>query len=108
MHAACSVNSIRFEVVLYESDEGFAVQCPALPGCWSQSETKDEALDNIQDAIREYLAVARVIGAISVSRRARERADRGRLRRPEGSRSRPYRRDAPPPRTLRNRRVSTR
>jgi predicted RNase H-like HicB family nuclease len=27
-----------------------------LPGCWSQGETEDEAIENIQDAIREYLA----------------------------------------------------
>lgn len=37
------------------SDEGFAVSCPGLPGCWSQGATEAEALDNIQDAIREYL-----------------------------------------------------
>jgi len=27
-----------------------------LPGCWSQGETEEEAVENIQDAIREYLA----------------------------------------------------
>lgn len=35
---------------------GYAVGCPALPGCWSQGETEADALDNIADAIREYLA----------------------------------------------------
>jgi predicted RNase H-like HicB family nuclease len=34
------------------------VSCPGLPGCWSQGATEEEALENIQDAIREYLAVA--------------------------------------------------
>jgi predicted RNase H-like HicB family nuclease len=43
---------------LLKSDEGFAVSCPGLPGCWSQGETETEALDRIQDAIREYLAAA--------------------------------------------------
>lgn len=47
----------RFEVVLIESEEGFAVGCPILPGCWTQGDTKDEALENIVDAIGEYLAV---------------------------------------------------
>ena len=28
-----------------------------LPGCWSQGATEAEALENIKDAIREYLAV---------------------------------------------------
>jgi len=27
-----------------------------LPGCWSQGETEQEAIANIQDAIQEYLA----------------------------------------------------
>lgn len=34
---------------------GYAVWCPALPGCWSQGETEEEALDNIKDAIQAYL-----------------------------------------------------
>lgn len=28
----------------------------SIPGCWSQGATETEALENIQDAIREYLA----------------------------------------------------
>ena len=46
---------MKFKVVLYESDEGFAIGCPSLPGCWSQGETREEALENIRDAIREML-----------------------------------------------------
>jgi uncharacterized protein (DUF885 family) len=30
--------------------------CPALPGCWSQGETEQEAMQNIRDAIEDYLA----------------------------------------------------
>ena len=44
-----------YKVVVQESDEGFSVSCPGLPGCWSQGATEAEALENIQDAIREYL-----------------------------------------------------
>ena len=40
----------------YYFKEGFAVSCPALPGCWSQGDSEEEALANIQDAIQEYLA----------------------------------------------------
>ncbi|PIW52447.1 MAG: type II toxin-antitoxin system HicB family antitoxin [Sulfurimonas sp. CG12_big_fil_rev_8_21_14_0_65_36_1453] len=32
-------------------DGGYNVSCPALPGCHSQGETEDEAIDNIKDAI---------------------------------------------------------
>jgi len=46
---------MKFRVVLYPSDEGFAVSAPSLPGCWSQGETEVEALENIAEAIREYL-----------------------------------------------------
>ena len=46
---------MRYDVVLIRSDEGYAVHCPALPPCWSQGETREEALENIRDAIAEYL-----------------------------------------------------
>jgi predicted RNase H-like HicB family nuclease len=46
----------RYTVVLHPTEEGFAVSCPGLPGCWSQGATEEESLENIQDAIREYLA----------------------------------------------------
>ena len=42
-------------VILIESDEGFAVCCPALLGCWSQGDTEAEALEMITDAITEVL-----------------------------------------------------
>lgn len=47
---------LRYKVVLIQSEEGVAVSCPGLPGCWSQGADEREALDNIADAIREYLA----------------------------------------------------
>ena len=47
---------MKYKVVLQRSEEGFSVSCPALPGCWSQGDTEEEALGNIQDAIQEYLA----------------------------------------------------
>jgi predicted RNase H-like HicB family nuclease len=47
--------SMRYRVVLQPSDDGFAVRCPELPGCWSQGETEAEAMENIASAIAEYL-----------------------------------------------------
>ena len=46
---------MKYKVVLKKSKEGYSVSCPGLPGCWSQGKTEQEALGNIQDAIREYL-----------------------------------------------------
>jgi predicted RNase H-like HicB family nuclease len=48
---------MRYKVVLEESDEGFAVSVPGLPGCHSQGVTEQEALENIAVAIYEYLEV---------------------------------------------------
>jgi len=45
---------MRYDVILIQSDEGYAVHCPALPPCWSQGATREEALENIRDAIAEY------------------------------------------------------
>lgn len=47
---------MKYKVKIKESDEGFSVWCPGLPGCWSQGKTEKEALKNIQDAISEYLS----------------------------------------------------
>ncbi len=47
---------MKYRVVLEQSDEGFAVSVPGLPGCHSQGVTEQEAIENIKDAIREYLA----------------------------------------------------
>jgi len=49
----------RYQIVIEESDEGFSVSVPSLPGCHSQGETEQEAIENITDAIREYLAAIR-------------------------------------------------
>jgi predicted RNase H-like HicB family nuclease len=52
---------MKYKVVLHESEEGFSVSCPGLPGCWSQGRTEAEALENIQDAIAEYLATVETL-----------------------------------------------
>jgi predicted RNase H-like HicB family nuclease len=49
---------MKYAVVIEQSEEGFAVSVPGLPGCHSQGDTAAEALENVADAIREYLDVA--------------------------------------------------
>jgi predicted RNase H-like HicB family nuclease len=53
----------RYFVSLKKTEEGYSVWVPGLPGCASQGLTEQEALANIQDAIREYLDVAEELGA---------------------------------------------
>ena len=48
---------MKYKAALHKSDEGYSVSAPGLPGCWSQGATEAEALDNIKEAIRDYLAV---------------------------------------------------
>jgi predicted RNase H-like HicB family nuclease len=48
---------MKYKIALHRSDEGVSVSVPGLPGCWSQGRDEAEALENIRDAIREYLGV---------------------------------------------------
>ena len=48
---------MRYRIALHESDEGYSVSVPGLPGCWSQGASEREAVETIKDAIREYLSV---------------------------------------------------
>lgn len=48
---------MKYKTALLRTDEGFGIAVPGLPGCWSQGATEAEALENISDAISEYLAV---------------------------------------------------
>ena len=47
---------MKYKVVLQKSEEGYSVSCPGLPGCWSQGETEEDALENIRIAIKEYFS----------------------------------------------------
>lgn len=48
---------MRYKISLEHSDEGVSASVLGLPGCHSQGADEAEAMANIQDAIREYLAV---------------------------------------------------
>ncbi len=47
---------MKFKIALRHDEEGYSVSVPGLPGCWSQGATETQAIANIADAIREYLA----------------------------------------------------
>ncbi len=50
--------SLKFNVTLDRDEDGaWVVECPAIPGCVSQGDTREEALENIEDAIRLCLEV---------------------------------------------------
>ena len=50
--------SLKFNVTLDRDEDGvWVVECPAIPGCVSQGQTREEALENVEDAIRQCLKV---------------------------------------------------
>ncbi len=48
---------LKFNVFIEEDQEdgGYVIECPALPGCASQGDTVEEAVENIKEAIRGWL-----------------------------------------------------
>ena len=59
---------VKYRVKLERTDEGYAVWCPGLPGCWSQGTTEEEALENIKDAIETYLATVEELTKDKITR----------------------------------------
>ena len=54
---------MRLMVTIQTDEDGmFIAECPQIPGCVSQGETRAEAEVNIRDAIRECLEVRRELG----------------------------------------------
>lgn len=48
---------MSYHIRLLETDESWSVSCLDLPGCYSQGDTRDEALSNIREAIQLWLEV---------------------------------------------------
>ena len=48
---------MKYKIALEHTPEGISVSVPGLPGCWSQGATEEEAVQNIKEAIVEYLVV---------------------------------------------------
>jgi predicted RNase H-like HicB family nuclease len=62
---------MKYTIVLEEADEGgYTVTVPTLPGCISEGDTYDEAIENIKDAIGLYLrAVGKEIDELRQTRK---------------------------------------
>ena len=51
------------QVFIYPGEDGYwVVECPSLPGCVSQGETKAEAITNIREAIQAWIETAEAHG----------------------------------------------
>ena len=47
---------MKYRIVIEPDEDGiYIAECPSLPGCISQGETRNEAIENIQDAIKGYI-----------------------------------------------------
>jgi antitoxin HicB len=47
---------MKYRIFIEKDEDGiFVAECPSMPGCVSQGKTRQEALDNIRDAIKGYL-----------------------------------------------------
>ena len=54
----------KFVIVLTDDESGGIVaECPSLPGCYSQGETRDDAIENIREAIELSLETRRAQGS---------------------------------------------
>jgi len=49
---------MKFLITMFQDEDGvFVAECPSIPGCVSQGSTAEEAEKNVQQAIKECLAV---------------------------------------------------
>jgi predicted RNase H-like HicB family nuclease len=56
---------MTFQVTVDRDEDGmWCVRCPSLPGCFSQGKTREEALENIKDAIKLCLEVRAELGML--------------------------------------------
>jgi predicted RNase H-like HicB family nuclease len=49
---------MQYRVNIQKNEEGYSAWVPGLPGCWSEGIDEKDALDNIKDAIKDYLKTA--------------------------------------------------
>ena len=49
---------MKLQITIFQDEDGiFITECPAIPGCVSQGKTEEEAMTNIQEAIKECIAI---------------------------------------------------
>ncbi|MBF0563773.1 MAG: type II toxin-antitoxin system HicB family antitoxin [Nitrospirae bacterium] len=52
---------MKYRITIEQDEDGmYIVQCPSLPGCISQGKTRQEAILNIQDALKGYIESLRI------------------------------------------------
>ena len=49
------MNKLTFPVLIEKDEDGYFATCPSLPGCYTQGDTYEAVLVNIQDAISLHL-----------------------------------------------------
>ena len=55
--------AMHYRVIIEQDEDGiFIATCPTLPGCLTQGNTRQEALENIKDAIEGYLESLKIRG----------------------------------------------
>ncbi|HMR66026.1 MAG TPA: type II toxin-antitoxin system HicB family antitoxin [Anaerolineae bacterium] len=49
------MNKFTFPIVIEKDEDGYFVFCPLIQGCYTQGDSYEEAMENIEDAIRLHL-----------------------------------------------------
>lgn len=42
-------------IIIEKDEDGYFVSCPVLQGCYTQGDTYEEAIENIEDAIKLHI-----------------------------------------------------
>ncbi|MEM7554760.1 MAG: type II toxin-antitoxin system HicB family antitoxin [Cyanobacteria bacterium P01_A01_bin.84] len=58
--------TLRYEIILYwsQEDEAFIAEVPELPGCFTDGESYQEALKNVEIVMEEWIETAQELGRI--------------------------------------------
>ncbi len=58
---------MKLPIIIFNGENGWIIaECPAIPGCISQGKTKEEAIENIKEAIEGCISVRKEMGLPSV------------------------------------------
>lgn len=57
------MSNYKYTIVIEQDEDGmYIASCPSLPGCYTQGETYEEAIQNIKDAIKLHIEARKKIG----------------------------------------------
>ncbi len=54
---------MKYLIAIEKNEDGYTASCPGLPGCWSQGDSREQAIENIHDAIITWLDTAKILSA---------------------------------------------